>query len=152
MSPGLYRFAKIYRTQLIESGKGSIVIDPVRVEVFAGTRVYEIMANEAPLVLVAGRQQTLSQITTMALRPDQTYIELIARVKDPSGAREYCENQIDRAVAVLSACVTPDLFSDEVWRGWIAPQRGVSSAGSGQKWDSRWHLILTRLDRQPELT
>ena len=54
MSSGFYRYAKIYRTQLIKSAYGSIVIDPVRVEVFTGTRVYGVLANPAPLVLATG--------------------------------------------------------------------------------------------------
>jgi len=116
---GYHRFVKLYRTQLIKSGKGVLVIDPVRIEVFSGSRRYQLLAAVAPSVMAVGREQTLLAPQQIVLAAGGTYIELKARVRDPAGAREFCENQCDRAAAILAAALTPDLFVDELWRGWI---------------------------------
>lgn len=120
MASGFYRFLKLYRTALIESaGSHVVVLDPVRIEVFAKERTYEVLAQTSPLVMPTGQATNILESKAFTVPAANSYIEFVARVKDPSGARELCENQIDRAVALLSAILTPDLFAHEVWRGWI---------------------------------
>jgi hypothetical protein len=58
----------------------------------------------------------------MDVPEDRTYIELVARTDDAFGKRQYCEDQIDRVVAQLSAILSPQLFEMEIWSGWLCDQ------------------------------
>lgn len=121
MATGFYRFLKLYRTPLLGPETARVIIlDPVRVEIFDKSRTYQILAQTGPTVIPAGKDAKLLEPRVLSVPDERSHIEFIARVKKPVGAREFCENQIDRAVATLAAVLTPDLFINELWRGWIA--------------------------------
>ena len=113
-----FRFLRVYRTELLDAGFGKIIADPVRVEFFQGSRTYSVAVPVAPPITPAGRKRTLIiGGKKQELKGDGTLIEIIARTQQSDGAREYCEDQIDRVVTQLSALLSPDLFDHEVWRG-----------------------------------
>jgi hypothetical protein len=89
------------------------------VEVFQGPRTYEIFQRSGPQVVPAGVEHTIATAQRMEVAGGHTYIELIARTDD-SRQREYCEDQIQRVVTQLSALLSPALFAQEVWSGWLS--------------------------------
>lgn len=115
-----FRFLKLYRTELVKSGTGKIIADPVRVEFFTGPRTYKVFVPQCPPVIAAGTERTVASAKEMRLSGDGLFIELIARTEESFGSRQFCEDQIDALVTQLSALISPDLFALEVWRGWLS--------------------------------
>jgi hypothetical protein len=116
--PKFSRFLKLYWTDL-PTGTGRVIADPVRIEVFQGPRTYQVFQRAGPPVVRAGVDHTIATQQRMEVAGERTYIEFIARTDD-SRQREYCEDQIQRVVTQLSALLSPALFSQEVWSGWLS--------------------------------
>lgn len=124
--PKFARFLKLYWTDL-PTGTGRVIADPVRVEVFQGPRTYEVFQRAGPPVMRSGVEHTIATQQRMEVPGGRTYIEFIARTDD-SRQREYCEDQIQRVVTQLSALLSPALFAQEVWSGWLSdPEQLVGS-------------------------
>lgn len=113
------KFLRIYCTDLVTSN-AKIIADPIRVEFFRGPREYDVFVRTAPPIVRAGVDRTLFKQQKMVIAGDLSYIELIARTDQPFGRRQYCEDQIDRVVAQLSALLTPALFNFALWSGWLS--------------------------------
>jgi len=114
-----FRFMKLYWTELIHVSFDKLIVDPVRVEVFRGPRKYDVLERVSPPVVPSDRETIIVQAQTLEVPGDRTYIELVARTKEATGNRQYCEDQIDRVVANISAQLSPNLFAQEMWRGWL---------------------------------
>lgn len=114
-----YKFMKLYWTQLITAGFDKLVVDPVRVEAFRGPRSYDVLIQTTPAIVAGGVTTNLVAHQKLEVAADRTYVELIARTQEAVGNRQICEDHIDRVVAQLSAVLSPNLFANEVWRGWI---------------------------------
>jgi hypothetical protein len=114
-----YKFMKLYWTQLVTSGFDKVIIDPVRVEVFRGPRVYDVLVQTTPSVIAGGVPTNIVNHQKLTLAADRTYVELVARTEEAFDNRQYCEDHIDRVVAQLSAILSPNIFAQEVWRGWV---------------------------------
>jgi hypothetical protein len=117
--PKFSRFLKLYWTELITGG-AKIIADPVRVEFFQGPRSYEIFARVTPPVVRSDIERTIGAQQRLNVAGDRSYIELIARTDESVGRLQYCEDQIDRVVTQLSALLSPSLFAQEVWTGWLS--------------------------------
>jgi hypothetical protein len=122
--PRFARFLKLYWTE-VATGGGKVIADPVRVEFFQGPRIYDVFKRVAPPVVQAGVQRTIAAKQRLEVPGDRTYIELIARTKESLGRRQHCEDQIDRVVTQLSALLSPALFAQEVWSGWLSDSEQV---------------------------
>jgi hypothetical protein len=122
--PPYASFLKLYWTDLT-IGQGKVISDPVRVEFFAGPRTYEVFMRVSPPVVRAGVQRTIATQQRLDVEGGRTYVELIARTTDSFGRRQYCEDSIDRVVAQLSAILSPALFAQEVWSGWLSTSEQV---------------------------
>jgi hypothetical protein len=135
MTKGYDKFMRLYRTELIKGEKGVVVASPVRVEVFGNERSYLVAPEISPYLLHTSDAPTIevSDADKAGFSPEDkpreivfggkyTHIEITAQVKDNdvSSARNFCENNINRTVATLSAILSPNLFSDQVWEGWVA--------------------------------
>lgn len=118
-----FKFMKLYWTQLITADFGKLIVDPVRVEIFRGPRSYDVLIQTTPAVVAGGVATNLVTHEKLAVAPERTYIELVARTQEAVGNRQICEDHIDRVVAQLSAVLTPNIFSNEIWRGWIGDQQ-----------------------------
>jgi hypothetical protein len=121
--PGFSKFMKLYWTRLVSEEYVRVIADPVRIEVFRGPREYDILVPGVPRVIALGVPISVPAVITQRLNltDDRTYIELIARTHDITANPRYCEDQINRVVAQLSAILSPHLFETEVWSGWLAP-------------------------------
>jgi|SRR5579872_2150792 len=115
--PQYFRFMKLYWTNLIQIDYGKVIVDPVRIEVFRGRREYDVLVG--PRVVASGTRSRLLQHQRLPVPEGRTYVELIARTKDPFGKRQYCEDHIDRVIAQMAAILSPRLFEMEVWSGWL---------------------------------
>jgi hypothetical protein len=123
--PNFSRFLKLYWTELITS-EAKFIVDPVRIEFFQGPRAYDIFARVTPPVVLSGVERTIATQQRLEVAGNRSYIELIART-DESVGRQYCEDQIDRVVTQLSALLSPSLFAQEVWSGWLSdPEHLIS--------------------------
>lgn len=99
------------------------MIDPVRVEVFAGPRTYTVKTRVSPPIVRSGVEREIATVQQLTIAGGRTYVELVARVADPRGRRQYCEDCIHRVVGMLSAMYSPGLFSQEVWSGWLSDEK-----------------------------
>jgi hypothetical protein len=124
--PKYARFLKLFWTDLsVRSGK--IIADPVRVEFFVGPRTYDVFMRVTPPVVRAGVERIIAKQQRMEVPGERSYIEFIARTEEAAGRRQYCEDQIDRVLTQLSAILSPFLFAQEVWSGWLSdPEQLVS--------------------------
>jgi hypothetical protein len=110
----------LYCTDLVVSG-AKLIADPVRVEFFTGPREYQVFVRVAPRIVRAGVDRDLFTQQRMTIPGGEfTYIELVARTEYHAGRRQYCEDQINRVVAQLSAALSPNLFQFEMWSGWLS--------------------------------
>lgn len=128
--PGFSRFLRLYWTDLIPDTVGTVIADPVRVEIFRGPRTYSTFAKSSPSVVRAGVERTIAIPHAITVPSDRVYIELIARTREDSGHREESENHINRVVTQMAALLSPQLFYDEVWSGWLSD----SSQLRGDMW------------------
>ncbi len=123
--PNFCRFMRLYWTELVQGDYGKIIVDPVRLEVFRGPREYDVLVPVSPRAVSAQGSSELLRVGQMQVPEGRTYIEVIARTEQVVGTQQYCEDQIDRVVAQLSAILSPYLFTTEVWRGWLSDKRQV---------------------------
>jgi len=121
------RFLKLYSTELITAGYGKVIADPVRIEFFRGARTYDVLQRTVPLVVPTGVEMTVAAQQSFEVPADHVYIELIARTTESLGQRQYCEDQIDRVVAQLSALLSPNLFCQEIWSGWLSDSEQLAT-------------------------
>jgi hypothetical protein len=124
--PNYAKFMKLYWTDLITGG-AKFVVDPVRVEFFQGPRSYEVFTPVVPTVVRAGIERTVAANKHMELAAGHFFIEFIARTDESLGRRQYCEDQIDRVVTQLSALLSPALFAQEFWSGWLSDSEHANS-------------------------
>jgi hypothetical protein len=117
--PKYARFLKLFWTDL-SARSGKIIADPVRVEFFEGPRTYEVFMRVSPPVVRVGVDRQIAKQQRMEVQGDRSYIEFIARTDEAAGRRQYCEDQIDRVLTELSAILSPALFAQEVWSGWLS--------------------------------
>jgi hypothetical protein len=117
------RFMRLYSTTLLSEENAIVIADPVRIEIFRGSRHYDTLVPGGPRVVALGVSLSFPAVKTQQLNlpEDRTYIELTATTHDPAENPQYCEDQINRVIAQLSAILSPQLFETEVWRGWLAP-------------------------------
>lgn len=69
---------------------------------------------------VRGFERRIASQQRLEVAGERMYVELIARVTESMGGRPYCEDQIDRVVAQLAAILSPAMFAQEVWSGWLS--------------------------------
>ncbi|HEY6768458.1 MAG TPA: hypothetical protein VI386_27185 [Candidatus Sulfotelmatobacter sp.] len=74
----------------------------------------------SPPVVRAGVDREVAKQQRMEIAGDRSYIEFIARTEQAAGRRQYCEDQIGRVLTQLSAILTPALFAQELWSGWLS--------------------------------
>jgi hypothetical protein len=134
--PDFDRFMRLYWTDLVTS-PSKLIVDPVRVEFFKGPRIYKVFMRVSPPVVRTEVATTIAAQQEMHIPGDRYYVELIARKEEAFGGRQYCEDHIDRVVTQLSACLSPALFAQEIWSGWLSD--------SGKLFSDMW------LMRQPEV-
>lgn len=120
---GFYKFAVIFRTSLLQGSPVKIICDPVKIETFYGSRIYQI-PKQISRIVPKGEKFAFASNGSLILDSD-TYIELIARTKEdsPALARQLCEEAIDRTITMLSMSYSPDLFCDLVYRGWLLEEQ-----------------------------
>lgn len=127
---GYVKFLAIYQTDIIENTSFRQIHGDVVVELFTGSKTYDIEMRHSWTV-PQGYQGPLLQIGKLTLEPSGKYISFVARTKErsPQLARAICEEVIDRRIAKLSALYSRDLFTRLVYRGWL--QEGESSLLEG---------------------
>lgn len=113
-----FKFMKLYWTELVHAGFEKVIADPVRVEVFRGPRTYDVLVPTTPSIIATGFPTTIAKHQKLEVAGDRTYIELVARTEEAFGKLQYCEDHVDRVVTQLSAALSPNLFAQEIWRGW----------------------------------
>ncbi len=113
---GYLRYAVIFNTSLLKDDV-TVVMDPVRVEVFSGPRSYKVPSQNFRF-LPAGEEVTIGGEKTLDL-PDGRYIEVVARTKGGATAKEFCSNAIDNAITALSMRYSPEIFNQALYRGWL---------------------------------
>src|SRR5262245_58386023 len=113
-------FVAAYRTNLVLPPFGKCVIDPVKIEVTEGPiRLIVPVVHRGAPVGVDGR---VFEQQELRLPDGSIYLIATARMEfkkssRPSDARRFCEDALDRVLAILAIKYSPDLFSNLVYRG-----------------------------------
>jgi hypothetical protein len=125
---GYYKYAAVFKSTILNNLREKIIMDPVRIEIFEGERTYKIPYQQSR-ILLQGEEGNISRDISITLTKDH-YIEFIARTKEetPNIAQEFCEQQINKAVTILSCMYSPDIFDKVVYRGWLLEHTGIMSA------------------------
>lgn len=116
--PKFARFLKLFWTDL-PTVSGKLIVDPVRVEFFEGPRSYDVFARVSPPVVREGTDHEIAKQQRTDF-PGRSYVEFIARTEEFQGRRQYCDDHIDRVLTQLSLILSPNLFTREVWSGWLS--------------------------------
>lgn len=120
-----FKFLEIYETTTLATDVHSVVVDPVKIEVFRGPRAFPVPLTSAPVVQ-QGRTTPLATQGQIVLPMGSRFMVLTARtdLRDPEAGRRYCEAAIDRTVASLAALLGPYIFARRVYRGWTVGDGG----------------------------
>lgn len=120
-----FKFLEIYETTILANDVRSVVVDPVKIEVFRGPRTFSVSLTSAPVVQ-QGRPATLAAQGQVFLPAGSRFVALTARTAllNPEEGRRYCEAAIDRTVAGLATLLGPHIFARRVYRGWTVSDDG----------------------------
>jgi len=125
-----FKFMTVFRTSLVEGTPLKVVSDPVKIEVFKGSRTYRVPFQEWS-VLPKARGGLISKDVSLVLDPHSCHIVVTARTEEsnPVEARRICEDASDRVITSLSLVYKPEIFSDLIYRGWLLGEKtGVMDA------------------------
>lgn len=113
------KFARIYKTTILDKGYKKVISDPVKVEIFRGPKSLQVPLQLSRIV-PKGQKYTFATDATLWLNDEHQYISLITRTKDSEPqAIEKCKDEIDQVITSLSTIYKPAIFSDPVYSGWI---------------------------------
>ncbi len=100
---------------------------PVRVKIFKGEKTYKIPFQESR-ILPASEESNISRDVSITLKNDH-YIEFIARTKEriPPIAEQFCKDEINKAITILSLMYTVDIFDKIVFSNWLLEERAIIS-------------------------
>ena len=120
-----FKFLEIYETTTLANDVRSVVVDPVKIEVFQGPRTFWVPLTSAPVVQ-QGRPTTLATQGQVVLAQGARFVALTARttLRNPEEGRRYCEAAIDRTVAALATLLGPRIFARRIYRGWTVGDDG----------------------------
>ena len=122
-------FVKIFKTKLIGCYSQKIVTDPVKIEIFKGTRSYRIPYQYLSM-LPKGENCLISKDALLTLDEENYHIEIMAKTEEenPELAERICVDEIDRIITNLSIIYKPELFCDPIYSGWVLNERSIIKA------------------------
>lgn len=122
MSSSYFHYLYLFKTTLLDIDKSipKIVVDPIKIEFLKEKRVYKIQQTDH-YVYPQGALNVFPKEAEFTIDDDTTYISLITRTKENKAPTcvEVCENALNSTVSKLSQILSPDLFTDLVYKGWI---------------------------------
>lgn len=129
---GYFKFAAIYRARTLSGPDFKIIVDPVTIESFQGSRSF-LIPKQISRLHVAGENDQVATTETLSLPESERFFSLTARSKEitPSDIITL-EDQLDRVVTHLSISVQPHLFFEQIYRGPIFDNQ--------EKWWASMHI------------
>mgnify|MGYP005805783113 FL=1 len=125
-----FQFMVAYRTRMIQGPYFKAVIDPVKIESFAGPRVYPIPIQVARIHPI-GVEHKLAEPGQLFLPPGDRYLTVTSRAATSHGPEtlDTLENEIDKIVTQMSTLLQPQMFMEEVYRGTLlSPTKFIINA------------------------
>ena len=125
-----FKFLAIFKTSLVKGTPLKVVSDPVKIEMFKGSRTYRVPSQQSS-IFPTGRDSLISRDANLELDPHSSHIVITARTEEsnPISARKLCEDASDRIITSLSLIYKPEIFSDLIYRGWLLEEKtGIMDA------------------------